>query len=123
MIGLVFYSMICYKYACLALTLTKTYIISGSRIIAKNLINGKVQTYDSTEVRGFSKSSIRYKFRRKPYKQILIYLTNGEVLELLQLLYADIDKIEQSLLIHHYFYLGYEDFKSKGLFRRAYQFL
>ncbi|WP_207429505.1 hypothetical protein [Pedobacter sp. SYSU D00535] len=109
-----------YMYFIVLLKTTKSYIITPDGIEVINLLTFQKTAISKKEILGFSTSEIPYKIGN--FKEILIYLKNGDKIDLMQFAYFNFKKIEPALIDKRYDFLGYEPYIWKWVNSRVYKF-
>ncbi len=107
-------------YFIVLLKTTKSYIITPDGIEVINLLTFQKTAISKKEILGFSTSEIPYKIGN--FKEILIYLKNGDKIDLMQFAYFNFKKIEPALIDKRYDFLGYEPYIWKWVNSRVYKF-
>jgi len=99
---------------------TKTYLIENDFIEVLNYLTTKREIINKSCVKGFSTTIVPYRIAR--FKQISIYLINGDKLTLMQFSYFNFSKIKNVLIENNYKYFGQEDFKTNWTDNQVYKF-
>lgn len=102
------------------ITKTKNYIITDQTIQEFNLLTFRSRTIPKSDIKGFSTSIIPY--RIWDFKQVIIYLTDGTKIDLMQFTYFNFKKIKPTLLDKKYNYLGQEPYIWKWFNSRVYKY-
>jgi hypothetical protein len=111
---------LCYRFLKLLVTQRKILVFEDEHLKIIDAIFRSERTIHKSEIKGFSLTS--YPTKMWDFKEILIYLSNGEKIELPQFLYWNFKAIKSGLELNRLKFLGFEKFRWKFLDSRYYEF-
>ena len=111
---------LCYRFLKLLRTQRKILSFENNYLKVIDAIFKSERLIDKSEIKGFSLTT--YPTKVWDFKEILIYLTTGEKIELPQFLYTNFKDIKSEFERKGLKFLGHERFRWKFLDSRYYQF-
>jgi len=111
---------LCYRFLKLLRTQRKVLVFENDHLKVTYAIFKTERIIHKSEIKGFSLTT--YPTKVWNFKEILIYLTNGEKIELPQFLYWNFKDFKSGLESNELKFLGFERFRWKFLDSRYYQF-
>lgn len=110
----------CYRFLKLLRTQRNILIFEKNHLKIIDAVFKTERAIHTSEIKGFSLTT--YPTKGWDFKEILIYLSNGEKIELPQFLYWNFKDIKPGLELNGLRFLGFEKFRWKFFDSRHYEF-
>lgn len=94
-------------------------VIESGKMFLKDCFSKRTILLTDDNVRGYSLSKYG---QGLSFKTLLLYLSNGEIIEFPQFFYTNFKDIPKALEIYGFYYFGFEKYKWRNLLFRDYLF-
>ena len=118
--GLFLFLILTYRFGKLVKTQRKNLIIQDKCVFIRDTVFNTEKVYNLYDIKGFSLT--KYPTKIWTFKEIIIYMKNGDKIELPQFLYLNFKDFKDAFEICGLEYLGFEEYSWKFLDSRHYKY-
>jgi hypothetical protein len=118
--GIFLLNLLTFRFGKLLKTQRNNLIIKDKKIIIQDTIFKTEKVYELNEIKGFSLS--KYPTKIWNFKEIIIYVKNGDKIEFPQFLYLNFKDFKTSFENYGLAFLGFEEYSWKFLDKRNYKY-